>query len=557
MSKLYILENPGRDYSSISSSRNDIRIVKSPEELKSCYGNDSVYVFPAITDGRNSLSYNSVEAAIGVYIDLLSLKIGRFQICILSDETRYAFFMHCPYASFLRCPNVRILQDTKSSLSAFLETEFTFTGIDFDKAVDLLREVRVKAPSSYKSHHSITNEWSIYKWSKSIGISDIPIAKEVEESLFFKYLALTDGVTLASKTLSRPDFSKVSGRLLLIDDEADKGWDAFFRTYLADSGIDFQSIPTALLKGEDIKTVVKSCSDQISEFDPDVIILDMRLNDRDFDVEDPDEYSGIQMLTEINKINRGIQVIGFTASNKVLNYLEWQKRGIDGVIIKESSSMSSDRNYTKRTLNDMGKMIIKSFDRASFLKDAFLKMNQISSLISIGNFDSGLKNTIETELKVAFRLLLGLQDSKFMGYSYLQLFKIIEAYANSVFISRGSCRYIQNGSESYKVFVYNDCMTGFDSAIKYENHENHLERCAYERCPDTNFIMSCVLIFLFGLDSTDESNWAAVRDVRNNKAAHPEKGTLSRQDYVELLDFMIWLFDQTNMNPRSIDEALE
>lgn len=50
----------------------------------------------------------------------------------------------------------------------------------------------------------------------------------------------------------------------------------------------------------------------------------------------------------IKKINPGIQVIIFSATNKVWNLQALQEAGADGFIIKESPENSIDPNFTKK-----------------------------------------------------------------------------------------------------------------------------------------------------------------------------------------------------------------
>lgn len=56
--------------------------------------------------------------------------------------------------------------------------------------------------------------------------------------------------------------------------------------------------------------------EKIQEFNPDVVILDLRLSQSDHENEDINSYTGIKILQKIHEINAGIQVIMLTATSK-------------------------------------------------------------------------------------------------------------------------------------------------------------------------------------------------------------------------------------------------
>jgi CheY-like chemotaxis protein len=205
-----------------------------------------------------------------------------------------------------------------------------------------LDQIQIKPPANYDSHHSIDNEFALIQWSKSINCYDrLPnsFKKEYDSNLYFKYLKLKH--MLPYEELQFDSSAIVSTNninILLIDDEAMKGWEVFYsslfssyskRITFKDSGIDFKNIHTKV-------DIISKIELIISVFKPDVVLLDLRLLDLDFLKETlPNELTGLIVLEKIKQINKGIQVIITTASNKAWNFNLAKQKGAYDFIIKD------------------------------------------------------------------------------------------------------------------------------------------------------------------------------------------------------------------------------
>jgi CheY-like chemotaxis protein len=111
-----------------------------------------------------------------------------------------------------------------------------------------------------------------------------------------------------------------------------------------------------------------------SEFDPDVVLLDLRLHDSDFIEDKPKKLTGIELLKSIKEINQGIQVIIFTASEKSLILEEALLYGALGYIKKEhpeSYNISIEEN-----IRNLISRVSEGFER-KFLKDIWNTRNNI------------------------------------------------------------------------------------------------------------------------------------------------------------------------------------
>jgi CheY-like chemotaxis protein len=207
-----------------------------------------------------------------------------------------------------------------------------------------IKKLELQPPKNYLDKHSIANEWSIHQWAKTIGCDETDDLKKVfqnvDANLYFKYLRTINPILeidkISHEKLKIKNEEKI--RVMLIDDEASKGWSGFY-SYLfrissdkikfKDSGIDFKSLNTK----EEIFSEVKS---KVLEFEPDIVLLDLRLIDSDFYKEtQPTELTGLKVLEKIKSINKGIQVIIITASNKAWNFNLAKHKGAYDFIIKD------------------------------------------------------------------------------------------------------------------------------------------------------------------------------------------------------------------------------
>lgn len=228
---------------------------------------------------------------------------------------------------------------------------------DFDEFLD---RIEIKAPSNYQSHHSIANEWSILRWAEALNISNDPaldtVKQKIDGLLFFRYLK--------SKYPTHPTFEipnfiieeKIS--VLYIDDEWEKGWDFVLDNFFNRSNdITFKTFKKEY-KSLSKNNIIKECEAEISNSPlPDILLLDLRLSDQDFNSRST-ELTGYKILQKIKGyfdedkyfvagINPGIQVIIFTASNKVWNLTDLLLAGADGFILKESPELGVNSSYVK------------------------------------------------------------------------------------------------------------------------------------------------------------------------------------------------------------------
>ncbi len=379
---------------------------------------ESLFMVPSILDSFNAFSYGGVELALKIYFHYASAKNNKFQIIVLGTEEEYAFWEHCRYSSILKCPHVGFIQNNIYSIQNYLlKVEPIDWNIDWDECIERLKRLNVSKPASYKTHHSITNEWSIYRWSKYLSIENIAIQKDIEEFLYFNYLK---AIYPESKIDNPKSFLIAEkGKVLLIDDEVGKGWHTFFKSFLSFShSVTFDSIGSNFknLSKEDI---IAQTEAKIKEFDPDVVLLDLRLHDTDFEDKSPSELTGAKVFEKIKNYNKGIQIVIFSASNKVWNYLPFAS---DGVILKESPELSVRDNYTQECIKNMLETLRISLGKGSFLSKLFRDVESIKANLPNNDFGS----SISKQFDLSFLLISKAETEEQFAFSYVALYQIIE-----------------------------------------------------------------------------------------------------------------------------------
>lgn len=245
-----------------------------------------------------------------------------------------------------------------------------------------LSKLNLLPPKNYLDNHSITNEWAIHQWSKTLGCDKndqlTKVFLNVESNLYFKYLRALNPISEQDRI--SVDKLKINyqgnAKVLLIDDEADKGWYEILKYLLDDlNGIytDYLNVDYKKISIDDLieKSIHKVFSDEI-----DVVILDFRLITMDFENKNSEEITSINILKEIKRRNPGIQVIGFSATNKIWNAKNFDALDVNGFFSKGDPYMK-DRLFIKSSIEDFIQNIYECL-RLVFLKDFFKQQFEIT-----------------------------------------------------------------------------------------------------------------------------------------------------------------------------------
>jgi CheY-like chemotaxis protein len=438
--------------------------------------------------------------------------------------------------------------------------------VDYQKTIKWINEGRLKSlddfpsfvssitinpPANYLSHHSIANEWSILRWAKVLGISTEretlkDVQSNIESLLYYKYLYAKYPIE------AEPDKAafKINGkgRILYIDDEWNKGWNEVLSNYFTTSSteIEFETLKYNF-KDKSHLDILEECDKKIKNFKPDIVLLDLRLSDSDF-INSPNSthLTGYKVLEAIKSINPGIQVIIFTASNKVWNFTELHKAGCDDFILKESPELSTDNEYSRNAIAKMATSVSNAF-KMSFLKKVYLKMAEVEKQIPVtvanneeeADFTLRLKNN----LSIAFKLLNETKVSaKYYNYAYLQLFQIIEDFSNLSYVFSNSLDcfvYVNDKAVCVNKTLIDKWETAISFTSKYIIGHKTLPITEKMKRFDTNYIVSAILIFRLGYDNSSALSWTNIYTMRNTKAAHFNIDDAINEDAIfTLLDFI-------------------
>lgn len=463
------------------------------------------------------------------------------------------------YFNILKTKNIQLVSYSKKAFSTAANTHFD--SLKLEELSKEIKKLKLDPPLNYADSHSIVNEWAIHQWSKTIGCNETEELKKVFQNvrynLYFKYLRTIHPVSeqdVISASQLKIDY-KGNPKVLLIDDESEKGWYEIFAFLLGDLNNIYTDYLGANFNSLSSDEIIDKSIDKIFADGIDVVILDYRLSPSDFEKIKSDENTSIKLLKKIKKINPGIQVIIFSATNKALNLQALLEAQADGFIFKDGSeniyqSMSSLIVKLASSLNKafLLKPVYKSFD--------ILKNNAI-------NLSDSFKTNLDKNLSICFELLLkSFEISKYRNYAYLQLFLIVEEFIkeDSVFEFGSNC-YVVSPLARHLVLSKIDPTkksSPAKSAIKFteNNGHYHIEQSNYIRNVDTNFIMSAILLFRNGLPTSGAENWSKIYSIRNKKAAHPEVGLVEFSEINQLAKFLQFILDEAKINPVVQSKAL-
>ncbi len=272
-------------------------------------------------------------------------------IVIISDLNSEVLNHLEPMANILFTKNIFIVKNDKKDIEDMLKKEFSSLSVD-DYQKQFLSKIKIEQPKDYLSHHSIANEWAINRWAETLQVQSVSLATnnaKISSMLYFKYLLAksnqnNDEIMLDIKLTKK-------GKVLLIDDEWDKGWsDILSNIFTKNDGIEFETFEHDFKDKSNFNLFIQP-KKKIIEFDPDVVILDLRLAQSDHDESTTiDNYSGIKLLKAIHEINAGIQVIMLTATSKSTILEKLYDYNILGYIKKEHPedfSISTVENINK------------------------------------------------------------------------------------------------------------------------------------------------------------------------------------------------------------------
>ena len=394
-------------------------------------------------------------------------------------------------------------------------------------------------PDATIGRHSMANQWGADVLFRLVCKDEVEsnendsVRKE-KAKLYYKYIYLkTIGIEKAVKgehpqqvirNLSLDSASEK--KILLIDDEAQKGWTVTLKKWL--NGADFDVVDKEISSYEDIPDNFRT---NIENDYYDLYLLDLRLMGNDEDnIYDTSKFSGMQILRKIKEITEGNQVIMMTASNKAWNMKALLDAGADGYYIKESPELQLPIDFPRNNFESFKADVIHSIEENGNKRKRYRDLNNlINKINSSDKFDEELKNELLASTKLSLKQVMSAKTENDYAYAFVSLFQIIEHICNYFVRPRNEK---SQGEEQHwfvndpTTYLYSYDVKGFVASCthkeitkKYPSIRERITAVVIAVCNDRNskFISSIELSIN-----------------RRNAFVHNDKDALSKEDIARI-----------------------
>ena len=442
-----------------------------------------------------------------------------------------------------------LLLFTKGSylLSAFSLDEYISKPLSILEETVLLEKVipSLKIENTKDPGHQLANDWGAFRLAKFAGYT---LKLEKPSSLYFKYKDSFTNNELTPVTNNNIGVFNESCKALLVDDNAGSGWSELLGHILKSKVI----IPGKVCSIDSICTFedAMNFNDYIKY---DLVFLDLRLlkeEDKIYEINNIGDFTGTKVLSKIKNTNKGIQVIIFTASNKVWNIEKLLEIGANGYYIKESpeyiqNDVFSKENYNELLITIKKALILKYLRKVDTIQKKCIDYIAINKPSRINSYQSFYNRTIAS-FEIAYQLLSKTTvDPKYYNLAFLTYFQIIEDYVgqreNFQRISNRECyvgasriRVIDDstGSLIWKLTYKQDRTNGDYFEILDEAKINEVSIQTLAK-------VSFVLAFKFNKNNVYLRKWSNLNNIRNTKAGHGgTNGYATSANIEELLEII-------------------
>lgn len=349
-------------------------------------GDNPMFFVPTVLDTANALAYDGANLALRIFFRYLNKYKRGVDIVLMGSESCETFLKHYSYPNVLKIPGVDYCFFNQKIVSEYCNGhQKEIQGEHFLPYMDRLG---ISLPPSFKSSHSMTNEWCLYKWSdfmnfeyKSEGIDDIlffDYLKAKHKICVYKDKQVTEEMVATIKKLPKT-------RILLVDDN--EKWHTFFNRLFATSNVTFKAIGTEF-KALTIDAIKARVREPVEEFDPQIVLLDYRLNeDRDANVKSIKQISGSLVLEDLKGTpskphsSFGRQVLIFSATSRIEIIMTLRRLYADNFIFKEKPENYLGKDSSKESIRNMINALSKAAERAEFLISLIERINTIARII--------------------------------------------------------------------------------------------------------------------------------------------------------------------------------
>ena len=425
--------------------------------------NSSDIVFIKVALSQNYLEYWGIRLAYHIRLTQLLKEKSFIPIIFVAEESYQFLGITCGMPEILFTEGVYLMKDSPQEYNRILKLYDDGKIKQLQLKSDFVSKIRISPPANYESHHSISNEWCILRWiemAKNIEEKERLVIKEklvATKTLYFKYL---EEVSLNnSKEVIRQEFKdkkreelkvqcnyKDNAKIYYIDDEVEKGWgilfkEVIFKSFTEKNKFDYY---TDFIKGESKDNFVNRLCEKIEILirneGYNLFIIDLRLCDED--LLSSNDLSGFQIIRKIKKINKGVQVVVFTASKKAENVDTALCLGSEGYILKESPENILTRNKSIELFYEFRNKIIKATSKvflAALYRDIQSIKNKVESMIlpSATNNDDSFKSNAIAKNGSFDKIydIMKIADVSLFSFALLECFSLLEKFCELYFVS--------------------------------------------------------------------------------------------------------------------------
>ncbi|PWN59762.1 response regulator [Chryseobacterium viscerum] len=478
-------------------------------------GSNIIFIKVGLTE--NFMEYYGIRLACHIRMTLSLKEKSYIPIVLISQESCQFLGLTGELSEILFTEGIYLMEDNPKDFSKYIKL-FNENKLRSLKKVDeFILKMRIKPYAENNSHHAIANEWSLLKWSQALQLDQFDesfsnIRQNIEGLLYYKYLALKHPVSFEASSINL-NF-KGGGKILYIDDEWNKGWNKIFEYIFKNkSSYQFKTLEYDF-NDKEFSLSESYIRSEIETFDPDIVILDLRLFKEDFEKDKtPEDLSGFKILKQIKEINLGIQVLIFTASNKVWNFQKLQLAGANYFIIKNSP----ENIINRETSLDSVEKFIESIEKASekaFIKNIVLLCNKISiSLCEVDTFDNFeyellIKNLkIQLTVCISALILIALENPVTIDIAFLSFYNFFELLKKY---------YLKYEDYSYKIGAEEVVMYKYElDGNKFrKNGEYRKEYSSFDA--SLPFFLTALFLDYFKIDVSKTISTIKLSNARNN-----------------------------------------
>lgn len=266
-------------------------------------------------------------------------------------------------------------------------------------------------------------------------------------------------------------------KILLIDDQAQKGWKQILEKVLFENNpIDF---------AEDYNLARNKLENNFY----DLIFLDLRLDEKDHNLNDIKQFNGFKIINEIirkefGSINFPTPVIVFSATNKIWNIDTMILYGADNYYIKEHPDYSFDSQYSKENFKRLKLTVSELIKIGIKRREIWLKIKNVQDkLDKIDNLN--IKSRIEEKLKIGYGLLFRkttvIEDENLIFnnqiISFIAFWSILEEIVKDSFVDNWIKTGIEEGKMNGNKWILKNRTVFIDDLRTYNlgKNEGYLE----------------------------------------------------------------------------------